>query len=88
MKFVKTEQGRWEKLISPKNTELKTKTLQIDEKKYERFVTAHQISNNWKNYSKFQILLSNQIAQNNYVINYRGFEKGFPAIFKTNLTFF
>jgi hypothetical protein len=35
LKFVKTEQGRWEKLISPKNTEFKTKTLEIDEKKYE-----------------------------------------------------
>ena len=32
MKFVKTEQGRWEKLIGPKNTEFKTKTLEIDEK--------------------------------------------------------
>ena len=29
--------------------------------------------------------MSNQIAQNNYVINYRDFEKGLPAIFKTNL---
>ena len=86
MKFVKTEQGRWEKLISPKNTELKTKTLEIDEKKYGIIcITAQQISNNWKNYSKFQVLSSNQIAQNNYVINYRDFEKGFPAIFKTNL---
>jgi len=32
--------------------------------------------------------MSNQIAQNNYVINYRDFEKGFPAIFKTNLIIF
>ena len=32
--------------------------------------------------------MSNQIAQNNYLINYRDLEKGSPAIFKTNLTFF
>ena len=32
--------------------------------------------------------MRNQIAPNNYVINYRDFEKGSPAIFKTNLTFF